>query len=43
MALELQVTVVEAQNLKNIGGQGIIKKKGDVSDPFAVIEFDGQK
>ncbi len=41
--MELEVTVEEAQNLKNVGGTGLLKRKKDLSDPYAVIEFDGQK
>jgi hypothetical protein len=41
--MELQVLVIEAQGLKNVGGKGLIKKKGDLSDPYVVVEYGGQK
>ena len=41
---ELSVTVVEASGLKDVDKGGLLgKKKGDVSDPFVVVEFDGKK
>lgn len=40
--MELQVTVVEAQGLKDVGG-GLLKKKGDVSDPYVVLEYEKDK
>eukprot|EP00051_Salpingoeca_urceolata_P011456 m.141941 g.141941 ORF g.141941 m.141941 type:complete len:2152 (+) comp17129_c0_seq1:436-6891(+) len=48
MAATLKVTVVEGQGLRDTDGgskkkSGLFRKKGDLSDPFVVLQLAGQK